>query len=149
MKGGVTCPSCGREFVSRSWPIPTADILIRMVRSGKEAVVLVRRKNPPPGWAIPGGFVEYGESVEECALREAAEETGMEVRLTGLLGVYSDPSRDPRFHTISTVYTAEGEGKPRAGSDAAEVGLFAADELPRDIAFDHGKILSDYFNRLR
>lgn len=131
----------------RIYPVPTVDILIRRVKAGREAVILVRRKNPPPGWAIPGGFVEYGEKAEDCAVREAREETGIEVTLTGILGVYSDPSRDPRFHTISTVYTAEGRGEPRADSDAAEIGIFREDELPRDIAFDHRAILSDYFRR--
>ncbi|MDD5555818.1 MAG: NUDIX hydrolase [bacterium] len=145
MKGRVRCPSCGTEFLSREHPVPTVDILIRRVKEGREAVVLVRRKNPPHGWAIPGGFLEYGERAEDCAVREALEETGIEVTLTGLLGVYSDPSRDPRVHTVSAVYTAEGEGEPRADSDAAEAGIFAEDELPSEIAFDHRAILSDYF----
>jgi len=149
MKGGMTCPGCGREFPVRIAPFQTTDILIRRVKNGEEAVVLVRRKNPPHGWAIPGGFVEYGESAEACAVREAEEETGLRVKLTGLLGVYSDPNRDPRFHTISTVYTAEGEGEPKADSDAAEAGVFTRDELPPDIAFDHRAILEEYFGRIR
>lgn len=149
MKGDVTCPACGKEFVSHQCPIPTADILIRRRKGDKDAVILVRRKNPPHGWAIPGGFVEYGERVEDCAVREALEETGVEVALTGILGVYSDPARDPRFHTISVVYLAKGSGEPKAGSDAGGVGVFTEDELPADIAFDHGKILADYFLHLR
>lgn len=149
MKGGVTCPGCGVEFPARIAPFPTADILIRRLKQGREAVVLVHRKNPPRGWAIPGGFIEYGESAEACAVREAAEETGLRVTLTGLLGVYSAPDRDPRFHTISAVFTAEGEGEARADSDAAEVGVFAADELPREIAFDHRRVLEDYFAKRR
>ncbi|MEI6633955.1 MAG: NUDIX hydrolase [Chlamydiota bacterium] len=148
MKGGVTCPGCGRDFPVRIAPFPTTDILIRRVKDGEEAVVLVRRRNPPHGWAIPGGFIEYGESAEACAVREAEEETGLRVKLAGLLGVYSDPKRDPRFHTISAVYTAEGEGEPRADSDAAEIGVFTRDELPPDIAFDHRAILEEYFRRL-
>lgn len=149
MKGGVTCPSCGKEFMSHKYPFPTVDILIRRLKEGKEAVILVRRKNPPHGWAIPGGFLEYGESAETSAIREAKEETGLDVKLTGLLGVYSDPSRDPRFHTISTVYTAEAEGEPKADSDAAEVGTFPQDGLPAEIAFDHRKILADYFAAIK
>lgn len=148
MKGGVTCPGCGKQFPVRIAPFPTTDILIRRVKNGEAAVILVRRKNPPHGWAIPGGFIEYGESAEACAVREAGEETGLRVTLTGLLGVYSDPARDPRFHTISTVYTAEGEGAPRADSDAAEIGIFTRDELPPDIAFDHRRILDRYFDTL-
>lgn len=149
MKGGATCPGCGREFPVRIAPFPTADIIIRRVKEGEEAVILVRRRNPPHGWAIPGGFVEYGERAEECAVREAEEETGLRVRLTGLLGVFSDPARDPRFHTISAVYTAEAEGDPAAGSDAAEVGSFTRGELPSDIAFDHRAILEEYFRGRR
>lgn len=148
MKGGVKCPGCGKEFVSLNAPIPTVDILIRKLKGGREAVVLIKRKNRPHGWAIPGGFVEYGEAVETSAVREAEEETGIEVTLTGLMGVYSDPARDPRFHTISTVFTAEGDGDPRADSDAAEAGVFTEDELPPDIAFDHRKILDDYFRKI-
>lgn len=149
MKGGVTCPACGKEFAAHQCPIPTVDILIGRRREGKNAVILVRRKNPPHGWAIPGGFVEYGERTEDCAVREALEETGLKVALTGLLGVYSDPTRDPRFHTVSVVYLAEAAGEPQAGSDAGDVGVFAEDGLPADIAFDHRKILADYFKHLR
>lgn len=149
VKGGVTCPACGKEFITHQCPIPTVDILIGRRKGGKDAVILVRRKNPPHGWAIPGGFVEYGERVEDCAVREALEETGLDVVLKGIMGVYSDPARDPRFHTMSVVYLAEAVGEPQAGSDAGDVGVFAEDELPADIAFDHGKILADYFSRLR
>jgi 8-oxo-dGTP diphosphatase len=122
-------------------PLPTADVIIEV---GND-IVLVRRKNPPDGWAIPGGFVEAGESVETAAVREAFEETGLEVALVLLLGVYSDPSRDPRFHTVSTVYVGRAEGNPAGGDDAAEARLFGEKNLPSPIAFDHGKILSDYF----
>jgi ADP-ribose pyrophosphatase YjhB (NUDIX family) len=102
--------------VNRRNPLPTADVIIE---SG-ERVVLVRRKHPPEGWAIPGGFVEIGESVEEAAVREAFEETGLRVTLTALLGVYSDPSRDRRHHTISTVFIGSAEGEPRGGDDPAQ-----------------------------
>ncbi len=122
-------------------PFPTVDIIIE-VESG---IVLIERKNPPHGWAIPGGFVDYGETVEAAAVREAKEETGLDVQLTGLLGVYSDPSRDPRHHTISTVFVAAATGQPVADDDAADAGVFTEDTLPADIAFDHRKILADYF----
>ncbi len=122
-------------------PVPTVDIIIET----GDGVVLIRRRNPPPGWAIPGGFVDYGETVERAAVREAKEETGLDVRLTRLLGVYSDPERDPRLHTISTVFVAIASGKPVGGDDAAEAAVFNEFTLPTDIAFDHRKILGDYF----
>jgi ADP-ribose pyrophosphatase YjhB (NUDIX family) len=147
MKGGMICPACGQEFRSFRYPIPTVDILIRREKGERDGVILVRRKNPPSGWAIPGGFIEYGERAEDCAVREAREETGLDVTLGGILGVYSDPGRDPRFHTISVVYLAEGVGEPRAGSDAGDVGVFTEDDLPVEIAFDHRRILADYFVR--
>ncbi len=122
-------------------PLPTADVIIEV--DGR--IVLVRRKHPPEGWAIPGGFVEVGETVEAAAVREAFEETGLRVTLTLLLGVYSDPARDPRHHTVSTVYVGRAEGRPEGGDDAAEARLFSEGDLPSPLAFDHGKILSDYF----
>ena len=122
-------------------PLPTADVLIEV----GDRIVLVRRKHPPDGWAIPGGFVEAGETVESAAVREALEETGLRVTLTALLGVYSDPGRDPRHHTISTVYVGRAEGIPLGGDDAAEARLFGEADLPSPIAFDHAKILADYF----
>lgn len=122
-------------------PLPTVDIVIEV----GERIVLVRRKFPPPGWAIPGGFIDTGERAEEAAIREAHEETGLSVRLTALLGVYSDPARDPRRPTLSTVYVAVAEGSPVAGDDAAEARLFGEDDLPAPLAFDHSAILADYF----
>jgi len=122
-------------------PLPTADVIIEV----GDRIVLVRRRHPPEGWAIPGGFVEAGETVESAAVREALEETGLPVRLTALLGVYSDPARDPRFHTVSTVYVGRAEGSPEGGDDAAEARLFSEHDLPSPIAFDHAKILTDYF----
>ena len=122
-------------------PLPTADVLIEV----GDRVVLVRRKHPPRGWAIPGGFVETGETVETAAVREALEETGLRVTLTALLGVYSDPARDPRHHTISTVYVGRASGSPAGGDDAAEARLFGENDLPSPLAFDHAKILADYF----
>ncbi|MEW6720689.1 MAG: NUDIX hydrolase [Thermodesulfobacteriota bacterium] len=122
-------------------PLPTADMIIEV----GDRIVLVRRKNPPEGWAIPGGFIEEGEAAESAAVREALEETGLSVELVALLGVYSDPSRDPRFHTISTVYIGRAEGSPAGADDAAEARLFGEGDLPSPIAFDHAKILRDYY----
>ncbi|MEE8547203.1 MAG: NUDIX hydrolase [bacterium] len=126
-------------------PFPTADIIIEIDGAG---IVLIKRKNPPHGWAIPGGFVDYGESVEAAAVREAKEETSLDVELTRLLGVYSDPDRDPRFHTVSTVFVARASGTPIGQDDAAEARVFTRDNLPDDLAFDHRSILDDYFSSL-
>ncbi len=126
-------------------PLPTVDIIIE--HGG--GVVLIKRKNPPPGWAIPGGFVDYGESLEEAAVREAMEETGLVVRLKRQMHTYSAPGRDERMHTITTVYVAEGSGELRAADDAAEAGVFTRDALPGGIAFDHREILEDYFDNRR
>ena len=126
-------------------PLATVDIIIQC----GEGIVLVRRRNPPHGWALPGGFVDRGESVAQAARREAKEETGLDVELTELLGVYSDPKRDPRgLFTISTVFVGRAGGRPVGGDDAADARVFALDALPPDIAFDHPTILADY-RRLR
>ncbi len=122
-------------------PAATVDVIIEV----GDRIVLIRRKNPPPGWAIPGGFIDYGEKAEDAAEREALEETGLAVTLVTLLGVYSDPARDPRRHTISTVYIGAAQGTPSGRDDAAEAGLFAEDGLPSPLAFDHARILADYF----
>lgn len=122
-------------------PVPTVDIIIRYMNG----IILIKRKNPPSGWAIPGGFVDYNETLETAAVREAKEETGLEVRLIRQFHSYSDPKRDPRQHTISTVFIAEASGKAEAGDDAAEIGVFKKDNLPDNIAFDHNEILNDYF----
>lgn len=122
-------------------PLPTVDIIIE-VNGG---IVLIERKNAPHGWALPGGFLDWGESVEACAVREAREETGLFIKLETLLYVYSDPARDPRHHTVTTVFIASAKGTPVAADDAANAGIFTADSLPAPLAFDHGQILDDYF----
>lgn len=128
-------------------PYPVVDIIIRT----KGGIVLIERKNYPFGWALPGGFVDYGETVEHAAVREAKEETGLKVKVKDLklFGVYSDPKRDPRGHTISIVFTATAAGKPKAGSDAVGIGVFTKRTLPKQLAFDHGRILRDYFSAKR
>lgn len=125
-------------------PVPTVDIIIEI----GGGIVLIKRKNPPFGWAIPGGFVDYGETLEAAAVREAKEETGLDVTLRCQMHSYSDPSRDSRLHTISTVFIAQAGGTPHAADDAVEVGIFTRGNLPT-LAFDHAEILDDYFNRLR
>lgn len=127
-------------------PVPTVDIIIETEHDGSNGIVLIKRKNPPYGWAIPGGFVDYGETLEHAAEREALEETSLTVRLLRQFHVYSDPERDPRQHTISTVFIAAASGKPVAMDDAAEAGIFTRDNLPDLIAFDHAAILGDYFS---
>jgi ADP-ribose pyrophosphatase YjhB (NUDIX family) len=133
--------TCGSK--NRRNPLPTVDIIIEC----KGGIILVRRKNPPLGWALPGGFVDYGESLESAALREAKEETGLEVALVRQFHTYSEPRRDPRHHTITTVYIAKAKGKPVAGDDAAEAMLFGRATLPEPIVFDHRAILVDYFTK--
>jgi len=110
-------------------------------------IVLIKRKNPPFGWALPGGFVDYGESLESAAKREAEEETSLKVELLYQLGAYSDPSRDPRHHTISVVFVGRATGMPKAADDAIDVGIFDRHSLPILMAFDHKEILRDYFKR--
>ena len=122
-------------------PTPTVDCIVELPR---DRIVLVRRKNPPVGWALPGGFVDEGETLHAACVREVKEETGLEVDLSEQFFTYSDPARDPRRHTISTVYIGWAEGEPHGGDDAAEAKAFALDALPNELAFDHGNILSDY-----
>ena len=145
------CPHCGKPVALYRNPLPTVDVIIEIVRDSAPAkdpsVVLIKRRNPPHGWALPGGFVDYGESLETAALREAAEETGLQVELRYQLGAYSDPQRDPRHHTITVVFVARASGKPRAADDAAEAGVFTQTDLPTPLAFDHARILRHYFER--
>ena len=143
MKDRLSCPHCGHTVEKFRNPFPTVDIIIEINGRG---IVLIKRKNPPYGWALPGGFVDYGESLEAAALREAKEETSLAVELLAQLGAYSDPDRDPRQHTISYVFIAKAKGKPRADDDAMEIGIFKRDTVPKELAFDHGRILRDYFS---
>ena len=122
-------------------PTPTVDCIVELPR---DRIVLVKRKNAPIGWALPGGFVDEGEPLHAACVREVKEETGLEVDLSEQFFTYSDPSRDPRKHTISTVYIGGAEGEPSGSDDAEEAKAFALDELPRELCFDHGMILSDY-----
>ncbi|MFU8818719.1 MAG: NUDIX domain-containing protein [Desulfurivibrio sp.] len=136
----MRCPKCGEMIKRHRNPVPTVDIIIETAGG----IVLIKRKNPPPGWALPGGFVDYGETLEAAAIREAREETGLEVELSGQFHTYSDPDRDARLHTISTVFIARAQGQPQAGDDAAAAAIFTAANLP-PLAFDHAGILADYF----
>ncbi|NOY78799.1 MAG: NUDIX hydrolase [Calditrichaeota bacterium] len=145
----IKCPNCGTEIRRYKNPVPTVDIIIEVdTPDGRKGIVLIERKNIPHGWAIPGGFVDYGESCEQAAVREAKEETSLDVRLVRQLGAYSDPKRDPRQHTISIVFVARASGQPSAGDDAKNVGIFTRDNLPILLAFDHRRILNDYFESL-
>ncbi|RJQ48979.1 MAG: NUDIX hydrolase [Nitrospiraceae bacterium] len=123
-------------------PFLTVDAIIEI----DGGIILIKRKNPPPGWAIPGGFVDYGESLEDAVIREAKEETGLDIMLVRQFHTYSNPGRDPRHHTVSTIFIATASGTPVAADDAKEVGIFRKDDLPDEIAFDHRQILEDYFS---
>jgi ADP-ribose pyrophosphatase YjhB (NUDIX family) len=144
-KKTIQCPNCKKEIEVFRNPIPTVDIIIEIESKG---IILIKRKNPPYGWAIPGGFVDYGEPLEVAAVREAKEETSLDVKLIKQFHTYSDPKRDPRHHSISTVYIARGKGKPKAKDDAVEIGVFNESNLPDEIAFDHRSILRDYFKSI-
>ncbi|MGH8279713.1 MAG: NUDIX domain-containing protein [Gammaproteobacteria bacterium] len=124
-------------------PSIAVDIIIELIDRPERPIVLIERRNPPHGWALPGGFVDVGETLEHAAVREAKEETGLDVELQGLLGCYSDPKRDSRGHTVSAVYVARAHGIPRAGDDAGET-MQADPTQPPRLAFDHALILSDY-----
>jgi len=131
------------DGAERRRPSLTVDLIIELPGQG---IVLIRRRHPPHGWALPGGFVEYGESLERAAVREAREETSLEVELVRQLHTYSAPGRDPRGHTVSTVFVARASGRPQAQDDAEAVGVFTRETLPAEIAFDHRAILEDYFS---
>lgn len=136
----MKCPNCNFEVMVPRNPLPTVDIIIEI----GEQIVLIERKYPPFGWALPGGFVDYEESYETAAIREAEEETGLRVKDLRQFHTYSDPARDPRRHTASTVFIGKAEGTPHAGDDAARAELFREENLP-PLVFDHAKILADYY----
>ncbi len=136
----MQCPKCGGELEKFRNPVPTVDVIIEI----GEKIVLVKRRNPPHGWALPGGFVDYGETLEDAARREAFEETGLQVTLKGQFHTYSGPERDPRLHTITTVFLATAEGCPSGGDDALQAAVFGQEELPA-LVFDHRDILNDYY----
>jgi 8-oxo-dGTP diphosphatase len=135
------CPKCGKVLRRHRNPVPTVDLIIEIPDRG---LILIQRVNPPLGWALPGGYVDYGESLEDAARREAREETSLVVKLLGQFHTYSDPSRDPRQHNISTVFVAQAYGTPRAADDARSLEIFRPEDLPHLLAFDHGQILADY-----
>jgi len=132
--------SIGMESKYRN-PLVTVDVIIE----NNNGIILIERVNPPHGWALPGGFVDYGESLEAAAVREAREETSLDVTLIEQFHTYSDPNRDPRHHCVTTVFIAKAVGMPRAADDAEKVGIFRKQTLPEPMAFDHGKIIRDYF----
>lgn len=125
-------------------PLLTVDIIIRLTDRDEAPLVLIERKNPPHGLALPGGFVDVGETLEQAAVREAAEETGLQVELHSLLGCYSDPGRDPRGHTVSAVYIASARGEPQAADDARAIRLVDPEQSSLKLVFDHALILADY-----
>ncbi|SJM95172.1 ADP-ribose pyrophosphatase NudF [Crenothrix polyspora] len=125
-------------------PLLAADTIIELIDYPGRPIVLIERANPPYGWAIPGGFVDVGERIEQAAVREAQEEVGLDVKLIALLGLYSDPARDTRGHTVTAVYVVEASGTPVAADDAKNCQIFNLNELPELLAFDHGLVLSHY-----
>ncbi len=136
----MQCNQCGAVIPVYKNPTPTVDIIIEL----KQGIVLIERKNTPLGWALPGGFVDYGESFENAAVREAQEETGLDVKLIRQFHTYSHPDRDKRQHTASTVFIATASGVPVGADDAKQAQIFTQDSLP-ELAFDHALILQDYF----
>lgn len=139
MEEYLCCPNCQSNVLKYKNPAPTADVVA--IQDGK--VLMILRKNPPEGWALPGGFIEYGETAEHAATRELEEETGLTATNLRLVGVYSDPERDQRYHTITVAFSAEVFGSLKAGDDALEARWFALNELPSPIAFDHQKVIQD------
>jgi ADP-ribose pyrophosphatase YjhB (NUDIX family) len=124
-------------------PVPTVDIIIE-VRGPERGIVLIERKNPPFGWALPGGFVDYGETLEQAAVREAKEETSLDVTLLRQFHAYSDPDRDPRGHAITMVFIAAADGVPKARDDARAAAVFPPEDVRIPLAFDHRRIIDEY-----
>ncbi|SIN69138.1 NUDIX domain-containing protein [Halodesulfovibrio marinisediminis] len=143
----IPCPNCSAPVTMYRNPAPTVDIVIYDPNQG---VVLIERANEPHGWALPGGFIDYGETCEAAAIREAKEETNLDVTLTELIGVYSDPTRDPRHHTMSVAYSAVANDVSilTAGDDAQNARFFPLESLPH-IVFDHNLIVEDFAKRLK
>jgi 8-oxo-dGTP diphosphatase len=126
-------------------PAPTVDLIIEMIDRPHRPIVLIERLNVPYGWALPGGFVDYGESVETAATREAKEETDLDITLVEQFHVYSDPARDQRKHTLSIVFIATATGKPSAQDDAKDLAITNPWQMPAKLCFDHDQILRDYW----
>lgn len=143
----LKCGACGSAVPVPARPSLTVDIIVEM-EDGR-GIVLVERRNFPHGWAIPGGFVDYGESAEDAARREAEEETSLAVDLIEQFHTYSRPDRDPRGHTVSIVFLARAGGVPRARDDARDARVFPSSSLPRPLAFDHARIIEDYLEYRR
>ncbi len=142
MGKSIDCPNCGQAVQTYRNPVPTVDIILHVPEHG---VLLIKRKNPPYGWALPGGFVDYGESLEQAAVRELKEETGLQAELELLLGVYSHPARDPRQHNLSVVFVAGAKDlkSMQPGDDARETQFFVCGHWP-ELVFDHARILEDF-----
>lgn len=143
MKKDVVCPHCGKPYSCFRNPAPTADVIIHEPGRG---VVIIHRRHTPIGFALPGGFIDEGEQAEEAAVREMREETGLDVELTGLLGVYSRPKRDPRQHTLTVVFTGKARNPDAicAGDDAAQAAFYPLGALPQPLVFDHAEILEHF-----
>lgn len=143
MQKKIFCPHCGKSFNVYANPTPTTDVIIY---SPEQGIVIISRKNPPYGYALPGGFIDAGETVEHAAIREMKEETNLDVNLLGILGVYSHPDRDPRQHTMSVVFVGRPDDSQllKAGDDAGNAAFYKLDNLPSPFAFDHGKILDNF-----
>ena len=152
MENGKLCEEAKKlnipEWV-RPTPFLTVDGIIKIFNPNFSGIVLIKRKNPPLGYALPGGFVDYGERVEEALIREMKEETNLDIKIEKLLGIYSDPKRDPRLHTSSAVFICEAYTLPKAGDDAKEAFVFKLEDIPWDqLVFDHKKILEDFLKNI-
>ncbi len=147
MQKPLICPHCGKEAKKYLQPAPTADVIIYDEEKG---IVFIERKNEPLGFALPGGFIDEGESVEEAAIREMKEETNLDVDLLGIVGVYSKPDRDPRFHTMTITFAGKAKdiSQLNAGDDAATAKFYSLDNIPSPLCFDHGKMVADFLNYL-